>query len=684
MKRIGIITIQKCDNFGADLQAYALGAKLRSMGYDAENIDYLFYKHPKHEKGVGESPVLPISVVNRIKERLFPLVNWVRRRRSWKGEPCRCDKFAAWFERNVKCGREYRSVKSLYDDPPNYDVYMVGSDQVWNPRMYSNIKPYFLDFAPKGAKCVSYASSLGVSELAGGVFYRYKLWLKRFSYIGLREKKGSDIVRSMALGVEVMHVVDPTLLLTAEEWANVSVAVEDPKVVPGKYLLLYDLIACDDTMAIAKRIAEEKGFEIVRIWDGSYGPGEFLWLFAHAGAVITNSFHGTVFSILNHRPFVTVVPRTMSNASRIESLLESVGLMSHLLRAGKSVANVSACPCPAWDEIERRLSVLRSDSIAFLRRSIEEPAKTVPHKLPIGCFAMINKDETIRAESTSGGAFTAIAGEIIRRGGIVYGAAFDADFHHVHHIAAETFEGLSPIRKSKYVWSDPSWAYKDAKERISQNRLVLFSGTPCQCAAIRKIVGESDNLITVDFVCHGTPKPEIFDEYAKGIESEAGAKLVDYQFREKKDGWNFQRIAYRFANGVNKRVIPWLDPYFRAFSLNQGLKDGCYRCPYANLERPSDITIADAWRIGASNPELDDNRGTSNVLINSMRGECVLENLAHNDMYIVRAYDLDQAQMRNHALMFPSMEMTKHLPLWYYSAVYWLKRFGWFYFKRYQ
>ena len=233
MMRVGIITIQKCDNFGADLQAYALGAKLRSMGYDAENIDYLFYKHPRHLGGRGECPVLPISIKNKIKEFLFPIV---MRQKSLKNRVARAERhrrFDAWFNANVKVGREYRSVKSLYDNPPKYDVYMVGSDQAWNPRLYSNIKPYFLDFVPQRARCVSYASSFGVSELSGLVFYKYKQWLKRFTHIGLREKEGAEIVEAMALNAEVKHVVDPTLLLNADEWRGVSNKPNNPPA--GKY-----------------------------------------------------------------------------------------------------------------------------------------------------------------------------------------------------------------------------------------------------------------------------------------------------------------------------------------------------------------------------------------------------------------------------------------------------------------
>src|SRR5574344_508511 len=122
MKKIGIITIQKCDNFGADLQAYALGAKLRGRGFEAENIDYLFYKHPGHLSGKGENPIFKLSFVNRVKEFLFPILAGLKCLKRRKAMASRHAKFASWTDRHLKCGPEYRSVASLYANPPRYDV----------------------------------------------------------------------------------------------------------------------------------------------------------------------------------------------------------------------------------------------------------------------------------------------------------------------------------------------------------------------------------------------------------------------------------------------------------------------------------------------------------------------------------------------------------------------------------
>ena len=705
--RIGIITIQRCDNFGADLQAYALGAKLRSMGYDAENIDYLFYKHFRHQGGKMEKPVLPISFKNHVKELLFPVVSVLRGFRNRKRLTERHRRFDVWFEKNVKVGQEYRSVERLYDDPPQYDVYMVGSDQVWNPRLYSNIKPYFLDFVPKGARCVSYASSFGVGELSGLVFYRYKQWLKKFSYIGLREKSGERIVRAMALNAGVAHVLDPTLLLTAEEWMKVVVR---PSEMPmGKYLLLYDLIASSETVELAKRWASKSNLTVVRIGDGTYGPGEFLWLFAHAEAVVTNSFHGTVFSIVNRKPFYFVTPRGMTNAGRIESLLSSLGLNDRNVdacAAGKTICEEVEI---GWNDVFLRLDALKAQSLDFILRCLGNEDGSPTRNVPKKCFAVWNANGTTRAASTSGGIFSALAEDMINnQGGIVCGAAWDADFKHVRHRTVESVAELSALRQSKYVYSCASDAIEEAKAALAVGRHVLFCGAPCQCAAMRTAArGIDAKLVLVDFVCHGTPRPDVWASYAEELEKKHDSKLIRYEFRNKDRGWNFQNIVYEFANGIRRRILPWLDPYFHGFSINAFLRSCCYTCPYARLERVGDFTIGDCWRVAASNPEYDDNRGTSLVLVNTDKAAEIWERVLKAGRVNGGDYDIDLAQCRNMALMHPPAkprcydgfmacfeethsfrEAAKLYMNWKktgrYALMYYVKRFGWFYFKHHQ
>lgn len=705
MKRIGIITIQKCNNYGADLQAYALAAKLRAMGYEAENIDYLFYKHPRHLGGKMGKPVLPISWKNRVKEFLFPIKDKIKRLKNNRGVAQRERLFQRWFDANVKTGREYRSVDELYRNPPEYDLYMVGSDQVWNPRLYSNIKPYFLDFAPKGARCVSYASSLGVGELKAGVYYRYKQWLKKFSHIGLREKPSFDLVKSMGLDADVEQVLDPTMLFTAEEWAKVA---QRPEVaLPEKYVLVYELLKSRVINEVAEKLAAKAGCQVVRMGDGAYGPGEFVWLFAHAEAVVTNSFHGTVFSILHQKPFYSIIPQRMNNSGRIYSLLKLLGLEQRAVREadGERIEDIGAVD---YGAAFARLEVARAKSLEFLTRAIENVRSGVKPKLPLKCQVAMNASDTVREASTSGGAFRAIADYVIEQGGVVFGAAFSDDFHQVRHIAAYTKDELSALQRSKYVWSDPTNAYKETVALLKAGRKVLFCGTPCQIAAIKKLArGMDDGLITIDIVCHGTPRADMFEAYIKELEAKHGGNVIKYDFRNKRLGWNFPRVEAEFSQGRGYDMILRNDPWYLGFGLNATLRKGCFECPFANLERVADFTIADCWRVASSHPEWDDNKGTSMVLVNSEKADRIWRELVDAGKVKCRDYDLDLAQMRN----MPLMQKT-HRP-GCYDAVqkmfddtgsfaqiskfwmsrkaritstvkYWVKKLGWFYFRRKQ
>ena len=242
----------------------------------------------------------------------------------------------------------------------------------------------------------------------------------------------------------------------------------------------------------------------------------------------------------------------------------------------------------------------------------------------------------------------------------------------------------------------------------SDARSCSSSGTPCQCAAMRAAAkGIDEKLVLVDFVCHGTPTADVWKSYVEGLERKHKSKLIRYEFRNKDKGWNFQNIVYAFGNGVKKRVIPWLDPYFHGFSINAFLRDGCYKCPFAQIKRISDFTIADCWRVAASNPEYDDNKGTSLVLVNSDKAISLWKKLMSDNVFAGGEYDIDLAQSRNMALMHPPakpgcheafMKMFKETGSFdvaakcylswkktlKYSLVYWVKRLGWLYFKHHQ
>jgi|LSQX01.2.fsa_nt_gb hypothetical protein len=379
MKKIGIITIFKANNYGAELQAFALQRKLQLMGHDVELIDYPFYKHKSHRRSRLSAPIFDIGRMNRVKETVFPAwqhIIGLRHRRALLTRAARMDD----FHKKYTClsERTYCTLDALVASPPDCNVYMVGSDQVWNPRMYTSIAPYFLDFAPAGKRRVAYAPSFGVSSLPASVQDYYAKQLNTFDALSVREQQGSTIIRELT-GRQVEQVLDPTLLLDAKMWSTVARAPESSE----PYVLVYELMSSSTALAVARRVAKrlkiprvlrvcgtqhsrrEEGIEDIR----DAGPAEFVGLFSHAAFVITNSFHGTAFAINYQIPFYAIIPGRMKNAGRIGSLLELTGLNGRLLAEDQAPHHpIDADVDFTFAQAELAHSV--QASLAYLARSV--------------------------------------------------------------------------------------------------------------------------------------------------------------------------------------------------------------------------------------------------------------------------------------------------------------------------
>ena len=377
--KIGIITILKVNNYGAELQAYATQEVLKKLGYEAEIIDYLFYKNPCHRRTKASAPVFPFPIVTQLKEWLYPKMAIFKAIGNFNAQKLREKRFADFHKDNTSLSPTYHSMEELYSAKLPYDVYLTGSDQVWNPGIYSSLEPYFLTFAPKNKRRIAYAASFGVDRLPVGTEKYYISRLKAYNAIGVREKTAVNLIRNIA-GVTAQWVLDPTLLLTYEDWNRVSKPVPLPSDTP--YILLYELTPCPYMRRLAQYIKQETCWQIVRICKSSHredklndgifnivdaGPAEFLHLFAHAELVITNSFHGTAFSINFQRDFYTVLPLRKKNNSRQLSLLQLVNLTERML--------VENSPMPTnihvdYEQVNALLQDERKKSVNFLKEAI--------------------------------------------------------------------------------------------------------------------------------------------------------------------------------------------------------------------------------------------------------------------------------------------------------------------------
>ena len=272
-------------------------------------------------------------------------------------------------------------------------------------------------------------------------------------------------------------------------------------------------------------------------------------------------------------------------------------------------------------------------------------------------LAVINKDESVRLNSSSGGIFSLIASEIIKDGGICFGAAHTSDFKSVEHICIHSLEELAALRGSKYVQSKIGNTYSQTREFLERGKKVLFSGTPCQISGLYAFLNkEYDNLYTCDFICHGVPSPLVWEKYLDLREKVSESKTEKIIFRNKKYGWKTYSIQFIFQNGIERIQSVGKDLYLRGFLSDLYLRPSCYSCNFKGTNRISDITLADFWGVEKVCPEMYDNKGTSLLFLNSVKGKALFNLISDNT--INKEVDLNAAISFNSAAV-KSVSMPK-------------------------
>lgn len=253
------------------------------------------------------------------------------------------------------------------------------------------------------------------------------------------------------------------------------------------------------------------------------------------------------------------------------------------------------------------------------------------NKKPIKVFAAKNKNEEVRRKSSSGGVFTLLAEYVLNNGGVVFGAKFDDDWNVVHSWT-DTKEGIAAFRGSKYVQSTIGSTYREAKDFLTQGRKVLFSGTPCQIAGLKKYLHkEYDNLLTIDIVCHGVPSPLVWSRYLKDLNTD-NEIITNINFRSKKRGWKNYSYLIQTPKGVLFDDYASKSVYLQGFSRNMILRPSCYDCPAKKGKSKSDITLGDCWGIEKMATIEDDNLGISTILLNTDKGFSIYSELDINNI----------------------------------------------------
>lgn len=740
MKKAGIVTMVGGDNYGNVLQNYAVQQLLKEQGYEPYTLN--------NTTKYGFPPGANSFLLKSLKEKL-KLSYFIDYQRTVKQDAYGCKndrdlhgKGYAEAKKNTEALQQARKSRqekfalcreeTLNFDPrpfsrerhdaamvAEYDVFITGSDQVWNPYYWTTSSVDFLQFAPQH-KRIALAPSIGISDFPKQRAADYRRWLNSIPHLSVREDAGARIIKELT-GREAKVLLDPTFALTKEQWLAYA---KEPQTHPDReYVFCYFLgNATNRYIKYIETYAKENDCEIVDICDihdlryYDIEPREFVWLLAHAKAVFTDSFHGAAFSINLETPFVVFdrVEGGASMSSRITSVLNKTGLEARKYPLQPSVIVEQM----SFDTAREIVAYERKITKAYLHEALQtvevsKSPKLASHYHCTGCGACENAcktgalrlladeegfrypkidtekcigcnaceracpadcvqpaEEATKAyygfamdtetckSSSSGGLFSLLAAHILQQGGTVFGAGFDKNFK-VCHQRIDSMEDIAKLRTSKYVQSDIGLTFREAETVLKTEKPVLFAGTPCQIAALKQYLKKDYvNLYTQDIICHGVPSPGIWQKYLE--QTHSGKDIQTISFRDKTAGWNDFSMKVSYQDGTAYRELAVKDPFESAFLANLILRPSCYQCQYKTVERVSDITLADYWGVETVHPELKEQQGVSLILTHTKKGEQLL-NAVRKDA-TVHETDLDRATKMNHA--------TTHSVMWHRNREY--------------
>lgn len=697
--KIGIVTLYGNTNYGNRLQNYAVQEILKQRGFKVETL-VCKSNTPKVLLRKGYHAVM--SLIGRKQSKRMVRFN--------------------------KFNREMIRTRIIYEKSgllPNriaqeYDYFVSGSDQVWNPDIRLNEKDnFFLRFARREQR-ICLAPSIAAEKIPQTCMTEYQIGLNGFPYLSCREESGAKVI-SRITGRNCENIIDPTLAIDAQTWRAFSKPVTQER----PYILMFFLGAVPDYLRqLAQQEAKKRDLEVIElssVKDKHFlsDPQNFVWLIDHAELVLTDSFHGAAFSINLNTPFYVFsrsAEKEVENriSSRIAALTDKFCVSDRYVKEtlneldffccfervnaileeeGKHFQNyldrcLSQKSLPVYDLPDRHCTgcglcgqacpsgciKMEFDAEGFLRPAIDHSqcisctkcvsACPVLHEEKIAInelqqiFAAVYNDQDKLNHSSSGAIFPLMAEWVIQQNGIVFGAAFDNEFDVIHDWSA-TNDGIKRFYTSKYVQSNIMECYSKLAEFLKNGRFVLFSGTPCQIAAIRSYLGKDyERLILIECACHGVPSPKVWKSYRtylsrKYLEDE---QISYVNFREKIDGrLFFLRVCSQKRSYVG---APRVDPYLKAFLNNLILRPSCAACSFKGTHRAADITLADFWGIKEVCPEFSPQEGCSMVMINSEKGMNLWEAIACDGLH-ARSVDKERVIGRvNSAIWNPVFEHT--------------------------
>lgn len=371
--KAGLLTIHDICNYGSVLQAFATQRTIEGIGADVSIIDYK-YPNALHKTDTSRLKTLKshvFSKTNAILKDMLPGRQYASYVRNYS------DAKKRWYSLGEKA---FGSRHELLTAPPQYGAYIIGSDQVWHPRTVGKDPSFFLDFAPKDARKISFASSFGAREIPKSLHDFYRNGLNNIDFLSVREESGAALVKQLT-GRRAQVVLDPTLLLDGTQW----IAEAKPYSIDRPYVLCYGENPGSNYMErLGLHIAKKTGWQLVRL-NGKFhdyfrtslryvldaGPREFLGLFSNAELVIGQSFHATVFAINMKRPFISLLRGSPDHDARQREVLEMAGLSSRALTCGDDFPDTRSLGLESsFDAAHSRLAIARAASFEFLTRAL--------------------------------------------------------------------------------------------------------------------------------------------------------------------------------------------------------------------------------------------------------------------------------------------------------------------------
>lgn len=706
--KIDVITRHSVPNYGSLLQTYATIKLFENLNCDCDIINYIRYDERANK--LGKTLLLSNSKWNKnfIARSIFKLIQVP----SYKHM---VNKFKIYQNKLIgsHLTKEYGTLEELRKNIPSADMYCSGSDQIWGKIGSDSYDPaYFLNFLDESKKCFSLASSFGKDIIDSTLEKKLPMYLKKYNFITVREKSAVEILKNNRIDAKLF--LDPTMLIDKDIWNG----LKDNSGFKEKYILVYQLHSSKEFNLYLKKLKEQTGLKIYRICPSfhhifKFGKAiylptieQFLGYISNASYVITDSFHCTVFSILFNKKFCSYLANNTN--TRIVNLIETFDLSPAIL---KKIDNFDWLITKYdWEKINLKLENIKKDNLGYLKeklfpeKNVEKvgnkccgcrcceqvcPKKAIYFKEDeegfekplinyekcINCGVCLNRcpqfsDTTNNSfvqkvyaakisnineqkTSSSGGIFSALANYVIKKQGYVCGAVYEG--RKVKHYITNDKNELNKFKGSKYVQSDTMDTYSKIKELLENERLVLYSGTPCQIAGLKMYLRkEYENLITVDLICHGVPSQKLLRNYFKYLDNKYKGEVIEYNFRSKeKDIWGTNsKVIYKKDGKIKTDYIrSSLDPYYKSFLEGKTYRKCCYTCKYASAQRIGDITLGDYWGVEEFHPEFKDYNGVSLVLVNTKTGKNVFEKIEDEIVYVESS--IEYAKKYNHNLNAP-------------------------------